>query len=433
MHAIVDTKSIQPLSVPTKKLWKKEEFDEYVPDCGFISDFVLATRGIETPAIFTTWTALFMISSVLKRDVWIEHYPGNLFGNLYVVFVTPPGMSYSITALEQFGIPILQSFPSLISDDNWWPKKKVDLITGHLTTDRFANSINPRGIEYPFGKNWVEALKKSDEEMISQGVFVLDDLPTNQDIIDTLNFLHDSPEYNETFFRHRTGLRRVENVYISLLASTTKENLLLPADLLSKTIVVLQNSSTRSVPIPREVVPNAHRELAMRLAWIADHARGEYRLSPDAHQRYDELVVECQKKVNEELATEGNQVQPDFGIHLLKIALLNRVSRYEDGIDIALSDVEDADSILKATYTSSEETRPTEFTKWVKRIRNRIQNRPGCTRRSILKSWGGVGLTTNILSDVLTHLNEEGVLLIKLDGETRKAPSTRSNERYWLR
>ena len=58
---------------------------------------------MESPDIFRKWAGISVISSVLERKVWSRSKGSQLFPNLYVVLVAPPGIGKSqiITRAER--------------------------------------------------------------------------------------------------------------------------------------------------------------------------------------------------------------------------------------------------------------------------------------------------------------------------------------------
>src|SRR6476646_4910021 len=61
----------------------------------WISSFIRLTSNLETPDIFRKWAGISIISSVLERKVWSKSKGSQLFPNLYIVLVSPPGIGKS--------------------------------------------------------------------------------------------------------------------------------------------------------------------------------------------------------------------------------------------------------------------------------------------------------------------------------------------------
>lgn len=61
----------------------------------WITSFVQQTEAIESPEIFRRWAAIGTLSAVLERRVWSFTKGTNLYPNLYVALVAPPGIGKS--------------------------------------------------------------------------------------------------------------------------------------------------------------------------------------------------------------------------------------------------------------------------------------------------------------------------------------------------
>lgn len=57
----------------------------------FLSDYRIYTEGTEAHPTYHTFSALTALSSIVSRRVWVEMGYFNVFSNLYVVLVGPPG------------------------------------------------------------------------------------------------------------------------------------------------------------------------------------------------------------------------------------------------------------------------------------------------------------------------------------------------------
>ena len=64
-----------------------ESWNEFATDMG-------------SPAIFTKWAAITCVAGVLERKLWIRTNRGNLYPNLYTIFVAPPGIGKTVMTAE---------------------------------------------------------------------------------------------------------------------------------------------------------------------------------------------------------------------------------------------------------------------------------------------------------------------------------------------
>lgn len=59
----------------------------------FIDDtFLPLTRGIRTPPAFCLWGAISLVAGAVERRVWVRNSYGNIYPNMYIVLVAPPGV-----------------------------------------------------------------------------------------------------------------------------------------------------------------------------------------------------------------------------------------------------------------------------------------------------------------------------------------------------
>jgi hypothetical protein len=81
---------------------------------GFVGSYLKYTSKQESPVIFHVWTALTVLSAVLRRNVWMDsggdgtsqtgYY--RIYPNIYKVLVSPSGVGRKGTAMK-LGVQIL--------------------------------------------------------------------------------------------------------------------------------------------------------------------------------------------------------------------------------------------------------------------------------------------------------------------------------------
>ena len=124
------------------KFWPEENWDHYVPETGWISDFVLALRGIETPTSFCLWTAISIISSVLKRDCWLRWVPQNLYPNFYIILIGPPKTGKTTAAL--FGDELMRYMVDYLPTERMKMQKKIEMYRSRITPEALCISRTKR-------------------------------------------------------------------------------------------------------------------------------------------------------------------------------------------------------------------------------------------------------------------------------------------------
>lgn len=70
----------------------------------FIDAFMKYTEGKGSPEIYRKWTAIFIISAVLERKVWIKTTKGQLFPNQYVLLVGRAGVGKSLCTSTAYAL-----------------------------------------------------------------------------------------------------------------------------------------------------------------------------------------------------------------------------------------------------------------------------------------------------------------------------------------
>src|SRR5690606_1752494 len=62
----------------------------------FLDAFMKYTEGKGSPEIYRKWTAIFLLSAVLERKVWVKTSKGQLFPNQYILLVGRAGVGKSL-------------------------------------------------------------------------------------------------------------------------------------------------------------------------------------------------------------------------------------------------------------------------------------------------------------------------------------------------
>ena len=70
----------------------------------WIDDFMDLTDGLPSPRIFRLWSGITCIAGALERRAWIETAQSNVYPNLFVVLVAPPGVgkTQAVNPVEDF-------------------------------------------------------------------------------------------------------------------------------------------------------------------------------------------------------------------------------------------------------------------------------------------------------------------------------------------
>ena len=421
--------------------WSEEPFDKYLPEKGFLTDFVLATRGIETPTILSFWSAVWTLSSALKRDAFFKWFPDPLYPNFFIVLVAPPRICAKSTAVRQFGEKILTSFTKFYKDPKVKFVKEINLLR-KATPEAMDQSLEPI-------KNAVIGSGKGSVKMSrgSQVAIVVSELSTflgkqkyNEGLISKLIDLYDCKDTDSSATVSR-GEIIFENIFVTLIGATTISGLnesipevAMEGGFISRVILVHSPLPTRSYPEPHAVIGGPTREeLSKRLAWIANNAQGEYYFTPEAKKYYEKFYHKHRKKLVKE-EKESVELKSRYDIHLRKLALILRAQEYREGTEISLDILKRAKLILEETYKNAQgitqDVGVSLYTKAYMRTKEIILQRGKITRRQLIQRLSPSGVNADLILKIMQHIHQEGLISITLRGDQKKYPSTIGEELY---
>ena len=229
----------------------------HFPD--WIDAFVDFTAGTGSPERLRLWAAISCVAGVLERKRWVFTAGSNLYPNLYVVFVAPPGVGKS-KVLE-----IVRRFWSKIEGQKIAHASvtKASLIDELCDAERIVTVPTMVPPTYQFN-----SLKVLSSEL---GVLLPD---YANEFMNTLTHLYDGDPYSE---RRRTNKLNIEiqRPQLNILAATTPSYLkaLLPEGawdqgFLSRTILIFSAEQVRQSLFESS---STHEDMERRL--IEDLAR----------------------------------------------------------------------------------------------------------------------------------------------------------------
>jgi hypothetical protein len=234
------------------------------------------------------------------------------------------------------------------------------------------------------------------------------------------------------------GKKKLERTYLSFIAATTpsafKESIPKVAagdGFLSRCVIVYQSHTNRRFPVPREVKSGPTKsELSQRLAWVAERALGEYKLTPEAMTTYEDWYYKFKDYLDDSPTDQGFRGRMD--INLLKVAFLIHVQHYDNGpeCDITKEDIEEAINIIKITYSLSQELIGEigeDLAKQVGRVLHILKNHGRLTRTKLLQKSH---VKVDELNEVLDYMCQMGIVEILLEGKKKTYPSKNGNELY---
>jgi hypothetical protein len=457
------TKNGYPIAFDESKdvhrFWGADPGDRLLPSTrGFISDYVYATRGIEAPTLFNIWTALFTLSSVLKREVWIPWGPlGRLFPNLYVLIVGPAGLVKK-TTIVGWADSLINGFPKFITNESWRAVKSIKFLYNKSTPEAMLEVMKPdkRGGRFVMLTDEAGATLMRDGrpikwEKTSEIALILPEFAVmaskasyNESLIQNLLDLYDTHE-SWKWTTVKRGQVELRKLYTNLLGGITVTGFqqaipesALSDGFLSRTIVVYHEAvPSREFRYPQDV-PGAptKEDLQERLAWIANNMQGEFALDEEADAIYEKWYHDYRVEL---LSSNGHTgiIGRKF-THLLKVALLIRASRYKPKVSkqtlITAEDFRDAMRLINSTYKGSTRVLKnislSAFQKKVNSVGEYIESKGSVKRIVLLQNQH---ISASDAAMVLDELLQEGKIEIRLDGKKQKYVSRSGDEEYhWI-
>lgn len=442
-----------------RKLWAHHDdpWDKYLPKSkGFVTDFVYFFRGTAVPTSFAIWGALFAISSVIKREAWLDWPPFRLYPNLYVLFVAPPAVCKKGWAIRSV-TNMLFGLPQYLTNDNTRIVKKLRVIKNRATKEFMMEEMMPkmgRGARQLFkldkqGKSTGEPLIRDGERVMypksSATVFIAPELGSmfgresyNEGIVTFLTDIYDTDD-TWTGGTAGKGERKLYNLFTTFIGGTQPESFVeaMPrvaqsGGFLSRTVVVYHDRPVRRQYRP-VTIPGAPtiEEMTRRLAWIAENTQGEHKATPDAdkwyHSWYDEWMDDLDR-YPEQIPVRGRE-----DITMEKLAMLMKAQRYDKSSLIEKQDYMDAARLLGAATKKIPDMMGAiggghNYRKYAT-IARYLAHHGTCSRKQLMKSTSK-NITAKDISIIVEELSQRDLVDIRLNGRRIEYSSNRTAEEY---
>lgn len=414
---------------PGPRPYLLDPVDDMLPRPGFVTDFVNTGRGMESPTLFFIWNALWLLSTILKREAWLKWYPGKLWPNLYCLIVAPPALCRKSSSMS-IASKLLRNLPFYLPSTVESYKKDTRIITGKATPEGLLMSLAPEekmflGQSSTTTNPKIITVKKGSQIALSISEFAvfLGKQQYNTGLVTLLTDLFDCKDFDGEVTRGR-GDKPLEDIYVTLFGAITPDGLRLSipeeafgGGFMSRMIIAYQSTPTKIYSMPKrlEGYPVAE-DLYLKLAWIARNALGEYHLTPEAESYYDEWYREWKTSLFENGAERAEENRIDSLI--LRVALLMRAQEYREGREITVENIEHAKRLLEYTLATSraatEDVGGTAYTAHMNAIKRVLQRRGTMTRRELSMFMSSRGAVAREISEIVDQLAVEGYLVIKM-------------------
>lgn len=242
---------------------------------GWLHDYLQYTASEEGPEEFHLWIGLTILSAALRRRAYITSGKHRIFPNLFTVLVSPPSVCRKSSSAS-IGMDLLED------------SSPCKIYSGKITPEQLIHSLyhlNP--VEHGHGSQCLlftsEMGNMFGEEKYMQPLPIL------------LTDLYDCPD-RWAYETRKGGTTPLQEVFISMLACTTPENLpkilsksTNEGGLLSRLILIYKTQTPRCFPVPRPMTVREKElrgHLVDRLKILSGMEPIEFTLRPDAEEWY---------------------------------------------------------------------------------------------------------------------------------------------------
>jgi len=403
------------------------------------------------------WSTLFALSSAIKREAWLRFGNDKLYTNFYCILVGPAGIAHKTEAIRD-AVKLLKGFGEHITNAEFKIVKAMNIVADKITPEALPEAMRPRNKE-PLDRQGFWFTDKEGKPIMnpqtgrplwyaktSETAIVAHEFATfagqqryNTGLTDLLLALYEC----ETSFTTRTITRKkleLKNLHTTLIAGTTlgafrsslSENVRTDGFLSRSVMVYCPATPGRRFSRPRIVKEGpSDADLQRRLAWIAEHAVGEFDLSSEADDFYDKWYVKWWDDLESDTQFQG--LRSRIHVLVLKVALLLRLQRYELGPKLVdKQDIKDAILLVRRTwfealpimrgFEDGNVSKP-----FIGRMESFIRDRLKVDRLALVRNGH---FTAAEVREGITMLVEEGKVEIWKGKESRSYPTSDAKETY---
>jgi len=177
----------------------------------WINAYLNWTEDTEPAKIFHKWTALYVISSALRKKIRLSLGRLSVYPNLYIVFVAEPGVARKSQAIR-FGEQIMSEIPDIIvSADSTTREALLDDLESALSEEQMPDGTTLRHCS-------LNVISKEFESFLGQK-------KENTKLLVLLTDLFDCQELPWKYRTKHSGSNVIPSVFFNMLAATTPDSL----------------------------------------------------------------------------------------------------------------------------------------------------------------------------------------------------------------
>ena len=290
------------------------------------------TKDSEAPSIFHLWSGISVIASVLERKVWTPLMYENIYPNMYIILVAPPGRCRKSSAMS-IGTRLLDKIEGIcISSERITPEALIQDLEASESCFHIGHRVHGHCSLTAVSKELGTFLSVNPEGMLK----LLTDLFDSQ--------VHDM----WTYATKGAGVNRITGVWFNLLGATvpsffttrqTQESIGL--GFTSRCVFVYADKrKKRSLNCDDSLSLELTRELEK-----IHELKGEFAFTPDAKETYESWYMNLP---NEHATIEA--LAPYYErkhVHALKLSIILSAAEGGNDMHITQGNVSSALSMLK--------------------------------------------------------------------------------------
>jgi hypothetical protein len=272
----------------------------------------------ESARSFHKWTALSVIASCLRKKVFLGIGRINIYPNMYVVFVGPPGEPRKSQAIS-FGTEFLSQIPDIITS--------ADAITPQALIEDLEKSAIDE--QMPDGSTYQHASLTITSKEFESFIGAKKD---NTTMITYLTDLFDAQKIPWKYRTKHAGNNVIPSVFLNLLAATTPESIAssLPSSaigtgLTSRIMFIWADKRAKTVCYPEETPEEIIlKEKLLKDLYLISRMVGEFQFSTDCRGRfkewYDNYSPNSRTRICKDNAFTGWYARKP--LYILKLAII---------------------------------------------------------------------------------------------------------------
>lgn len=375
----------------------------------WLQEYLRLTAGLQSPEIFHLWVGVSTISATLERNIMLDRVYFQVYPNMYIILVAPPGKCGKNTAIN-IGAGLLGSIDNA-------PRFFAEKITPERILEYLSNSM--------------QRMSDTEIKFVSAAFACAPELNvfmgkgSDSETIKLLTDLYDCKNGTWRYETKSSGIYEIDNPCLNLLAGSTPKWLRssIPVEIvgggfISRTVFVYEDTPRRPVAFPEDEVPMNYAIMKNNLIHDLNHIRqlaGTVRFTPEAKEWYKEWY---DSRFYQEHESYDTDFFARWEVMLLKVAMVVSVAERDDLL-ITIKDLKIADQMLKGIVKQmpgvTNLMSASESTVDVQKILGFIKRRTQITHRQ-LTQFSSKHVKSDELERILQTLIDAGMIEISETG-----------------